>query len=91
MADSSSKGNPAQHRMGNANLKARRARSWSLAERRKAARRAAQDAREKVNARLREAGLPVPFDGRAARRHPDLVDTARSLGAAVPATDLETR
>ena len=43
------KGNPASKRMGNANLKARRARSWANGEARKAARRDAQDLAHRRN------------------------------------------
>lgn len=58
----SGKGNPASHRMSNANLKARRQRSWAAGQKRKEARRAAQKARERANAELRAQGLPTPWE-----------------------------
>lgn len=45
----SNKGNPASHRMTNPNLKARRARSWAAGQKRKEARRRAQEQRTEVN------------------------------------------
>ena len=45
----SNKGNPASHRMTNPNLKARRARSWAAGQKRKEARRRAQDERAAAN------------------------------------------
>lgn len=68
MADQSSKGNPASHRMSNPNLKARRARSWLAGERRKEARRKAQAEREARNKELREAGKPTPWEAAKAAR-----------------------
>lgn len=62
------KGNPASKRMSNANLKARRARSWLAGQRRKAARVKAQKQREAANKELREAGLRTPWEEAKARR-----------------------
>lgn len=51
----------------NANRKARRAESWRRTQRKKAARRAAQAEREAKNRRLRDAGLPTPWEQAKAR------------------------
>jgi hypothetical protein len=65
MMPSSTKGNPASKRMGNQNLKARRAASWVAGEERKRARKAAQDAAHKRNV----ASGAKPWDAvREARR-----------------------
>ena len=80
---SSSKGNPASHRMSNPNLKARRARLWAAQEKRKDARRKAQAEREQRNRELRAAGLPTPHEAkkiaRRARR-----DALRAAGLLPP-------
>lgn len=62
------KGNPAHHRMGNARRKARRAECWVRGERRKEARRNAQNARAEANVLRRNNGEPTPWEiSKAAR------------------------
>lgn len=56
---SSNKGNPASHRMTNPNHKATRARSWARGEKRKEARRRAQDERHAANVERLE---PTPWE-----------------------------
>lgn len=62
------KGNPASHRMSNASLKARRARSWARAQVKKARNRAENEAQAVVNRALREQGLPTPHEAKKAAR-----------------------
>ena len=62
------KGNPASHRMSNANLKARRARSWARAQVKKARNRAANDERAAINKQCRAQGIPTPAEVRRAER-----------------------
>lgn len=62
------KGNPAHKRMMNANLKARRERSWRRGQERKAQRQADQAAREAVSRELRKKGLPTPWEAAKAKR-----------------------
>lgn len=64
----SSKGNPASHRMANANLKARRERSWRRGQERKTARREAQAARAADNRAARARGEATPWQIAKARR-----------------------
>lgn len=63
----SSKGNPASHRMGNANLKARRAASWQRGQDRKLQRQKWQDSAHKRNIMLRSEGKLTPWQ--AAKAH----------------------
>jgi hypothetical protein len=71
------KGNPAHKRMSNANLKARRAASWARGQKRKAARRTEQKARETANAERLANGLLTPWQhaksSRKVRRTASLV------------------
>lgn len=71
----SNKGNPASKRMTNANLKARRARSWARGLKRKAERVKAQEERAAANRQRREAGEDTPWQAackeRARRRAED--------------------
>jgi uncharacterized phage-associated protein len=53
---SKTKGNPAHKRMSNANLKARRARSWAKREAEKKSNKLSQLASEALNRVLREKG-----------------------------------
>ena len=63
------KGNPASKRMGNANLKARRARSWAAGQRRKSERVKQALERAAANVARRESGEPTPWEqAKAARR-----------------------
>lgn len=64
------KGNPAYHRMTNANLKARRARSWARGEKKKAERRLAQEAAHARNVERGYTGWDEAKAKRFARRHP---------------------
>lgn len=64
----SGKGNPASHRMSNASLKARRARSWARAQVKKARNRAENEAQAVINRELREQGLPTPHEAKKAAR-----------------------
>lgn len=66
MASSTSglKGNPASKRIGNVNHKATRARSWARNEKRKEARRAAQDAAHTRNV---ERGFTTWSEAKAKR------------------------
>jgi hypothetical protein len=74
MAGQQSKGNPAGKRMGNAQLKARRASSWSRGQKRKIARATEVLRRERHNAELRLDGLPTPWElARASRKFRRLV------------------
>lgn len=59
---SSSKGNPAHKRMGNANLKARRAASWARGQRRKAERVIEQKRRAEDNEQRRLDGHLTPWE-----------------------------
>ncbi len=59
---SSQKGNPASKRMGNANLKARRAVSWRRGKLKKAARIEEQKMREAANRKRRAEGLLTPWE-----------------------------
>jgi hypothetical protein len=74
MASSSSKGNPASHRMSNAHLKDARSRRWRNGQTRKQARIDTQATHESANRKLRSAGQPTPWQvacaERAARRTP---------------------
>lgn len=64
------KGNPAHHRMSNANLKARRSRSWARGEKRKAARRLAQEVAHARNVERGYTGWEEAKAKRFALRHP---------------------
>ena len=57
-----SKGNPASKRMMNEKLKAKRKRSWTRCQEKKAKRREEQQKREAKNRLLREQGLPTPWE-----------------------------
>jgi hypothetical protein len=61
-SQSNTKGNPAATRMTNANLKAKRDRSWTRGQRRKEERRKEQARREAKNRELRAQGLPTPWE-----------------------------
>lgn len=63
------KGNPAFHRMSNANLKARRAASWQRAQLRKTHNRITQEAQHRANVARGFTGWDVAREARAARRH----------------------
>lgn len=65
---SSSKGNPASHRMSNKVLKERRASSWRRGEDRKALRRKEQEAAERRNRERRAQGLLTPWETAKAAR-----------------------
>ena len=69
---SSSKGNPASHRMSNTHLKEARSRRWRRAQDRKRTRIELQHSQETANRALRAAGSPTPWEvacaARAARR-----------------------
>lgn len=56
------KGNPASKRMINAELKARRARSWAAGKKRRDAHRKAQEERHQHNLELKAQGLPTPWE-----------------------------
>lgn len=58
------KGNPASKRMQNANLKARRARSWAKNNRAKAIRIAEAKAAFEANEAYRRRGEPTPYEAR---------------------------
>lgn len=58
----SAKGNPASKRMQNANLKARRARSWAKNQRAKAIRIAEAQAAFEANEAFRAIGEPTPYE-----------------------------
>jgi len=60
----SNKGNPAHKRMSNANLKARRARSWAKNARAKAIRIAEAKAAFEANEAYRRRGEPTPYEAR---------------------------
>lgn len=79
----SAKGNPATHRMGNANLKARRARSWARGEARKQANRKANEQRAADNRKLRAEGLPTPHEVKKAKRRAKR-DEMRAAGLLPP-------
>lgn len=69
-SNKSAKGNPASHRMSNANLKARRQRSWKNGEERKVERRAEQQANAKRNDLTRRMGELTPWEKAGAiRKH----------------------
>lgn len=69
---SSSKGNPASHRMSNKHLEEARARRWRTGQARKRERIDRQHQQEIANRALRSAGSPTPWEtacaARAARR-----------------------
>lgn len=79
----SGKGNPASHRMGNKELKARRERCWRNGEKRKDARRAANEAQCAANREMRAAGVLTAWQAakavRAAYRADDPAVRARRL------------
>lgn len=79
----SGKGNPATHRMGNASLKARRARSWARAQVKKAKNRAENEQRAVNNRALREQGLPTPHEAKKAARKAKR-DAMRAAGLLPP-------
>lgn len=79
----SSKGNPASHRMGNQNLKARRAASWNRAQQKKDANRRANEAAAARNRDLRRNGEKTPFETRRMARKA-LRDQMRSEGLLPP-------
>src|SRR4249919_558784 len=83
MAQQGGKGNPASHRMSNASLKARRARSWARAQLKKARNRAENERRAVNNRALREQGLPTPHEAKKAARRAKL-DALREAGALPP-------
>jgi protein-arginine kinase activator protein McsA len=64
----SSKGNPASHRMSNAALKNRRARSWRDSQARKQARIEAQHQRQVANRARVKAGEMLPWAAAEAER-----------------------
>lgn len=79
----SNKGNPASHRMSNPNLKARRARNWAAQEKRKAERRAENEARAARNRELRAQGIPTPHELKQERRRIER-DLLRAVGLLPP-------
>ncbi len=63
------KGNPASHRMSNANLKAKRAASWSRGEKRKLERAAKQKVAHQVNQSTGTSPWKEAKARRYAKRH----------------------
>lgn len=59
---SSNKGNPASHRMGNAKRKERRARCWERGQKRKKARREAEEQAHLRNVKLQKEGRLTPWE-----------------------------
>ena len=78
-----SKGNPAGTRMSNPRLKARRQECWARGCARKAANRAANEARAAANILLREAGQLTPHELQKQKRR-RIRDTAREAGLLPP-------
>lgn len=68
MAENSSKGNPASHRMSNKVLKERRASSWARGTKRAADRQAAQDEAHKNNLASLRIGEATPWQRAKAKR-----------------------
>lgn len=62
------KGNPASKRMSNANLKARRKRSWEKNQKAKAIRIAEAKAKFEANEAYRKRGEPTPYEARQRNR-----------------------